>query len=352
MTPRENIISLFNRQGYEYAPAHFLLCPSQAKKFREETGHEDYFEYFDFPWRYAPTPAHSNGNRDWRPYYKENLPAGTTIDKWGVAHEPGGEAAMHMTRMKHPITGFNSLEEFQAYPYPEHSTDFTVIKNTVDEIHAKGIAAMAGGGSIWETSWYMRSMEQLMMDMLSDEKLAAYHLDRVTEQICRITEAEVKAGVDIIHYGDDVGMQKNIMMSIDMYREWIKPRFKRVIALAKSINPDIIISYHTCGFVTPLINDFIDAGIDVLNPVQPECMDFKDIHAEFGDRVSFWGTIGTQTTMPFGSPSDVREAVNRNLKIAGNKGGLLCAPTHLVEPEVPWENILAYIDACKKFKTK
>lgn len=102
--------------------------------------------------------------------------------------------------------------------------------------------------------------------------------------------------------------------------------------------------------MTPLIDDFIEAEIDVLNPVQPECMDFKDIHAEFGDRVSFWGTIGTQTTMPFGTPSEVKEAVHRNLKIAGPQGGLLCSPTHLVEPEVLWENILAYINACKTFK--
>lgn len=350
MTPRENILSLFRRQGYEYTPAHFLLCPSQAEKFQEKTGSSDYFEYFNFPWRYSPAPAHSNTDIDWKPYYKEPLAIGTVFDKWGVAHEPGGEAAMHMTRMKHSMAEFSSLEQFQAYPYPEHSTDFSNIKNAVDDIHGRGLAVMAGGGSIWETSWYMRSMEQLMMDMMSDETLAAYHLDRVTEQICRITEAVVSAGVDIVHYGDDVGMQKSLMMSAEMYREWIKPRFNKVIETARKINPDVIISYHTCGFVTPLIDDFIEAGIDVLNPVQPECMDFKDIHAEFGDRISFWGTIGTQTTMPFGTPSDVKEAVHRNLKIAGPQGGLLCSPTHLVEPEVPWENILAYIEACKTFK--
>jgi uroporphyrinogen decarboxylase len=78
-------------------------------------------------------------------------------------------------------------------------------------------------------------------------------------------------------------------------------------------------------------------------------MDFADIHADFGDRVSFHGTIGTQTTMPFGTPDDVRREVLRNLTIAGPKGGLFVAPTHLLEPEVPWENIEAYIGACREF---
>jgi uroporphyrinogen decarboxylase len=122
-----------------------------------------------------------------------------------------------------------------------------------------------------------------------------------------------------------------------------------VVKAAKTANPDIIVSYHSCGYVEPFIPDLIEVGVDVLNPVQPECMSFEKIHAEYGDVLSFWGTIGTQTTMPFGSPDDVRKEVIKNLKIAGAKGGLLCTPTHLLEPEVPWENIEAYIDACKNF---
>jgi len=103
------------------------------------------------------------------------------------------------------------------------------------------------------------------------------------------------------------------------------------------------------GFVTPLIPDFIEAGVDVLNPVQPECgMDFAAIHAEFGDRLSFWGAIGTQSTMPFGAPEEIKREVWKNLDIAGEKGGLWCTPTHILEPEVPWHNILAYVQACRE----
>ncbi len=99
-----------------------------------------------------------------------------------------------------------------------------------------------------------------------------------------------------------------------------------------------------------MIPHLIDAGVDVLDPVQPECMDFGEIHAQFGDRLSFHGTIGTQSTMPFGTPDDVRREVFKNLEIAGEKGGLFVCPTHLLEPNVPVENVVAYIKACQDFK--
>ena len=103
----------------------------------------------------------------------------------------------------------------------------------------------------------------------------------------------------------------------------------------------ILVFYHSCGYVLPFIGHLLDAGVDVLNPVQPECMDFAEVHARYGDRISFHGTIGTQTTMPFGTPDEVRRVVFTNLDIAGAKGGLLPAPTHLLEPEVPVENVIA-----------
>jgi uroporphyrinogen decarboxylase len=139
------------------------------------------------------------------------------------------------------------------------------------------------------------------------------------------------------------------MMSETLYDEWLKPRLRRVIDAARAYNPDIVIFYHSCGRVTELIPHLIDAGIDVLNPVQPECMDFLEIHDKYGDRLSFHGTIGTQSVMPFGTPEDVRREVFKNLEIAGRKGGLYVCPTHLLEPEVPLENVLAYIHACEDY---
>lgn len=125
-----------------------------------------------------------------------------------------------------------------------------------------------------------------------------------------------------------------------------------MIDAARAVKPDILIFYHSCGHVTELIPYLIEAGVDVLNPVQPECMDFREVYCRFGERLSFHGTVGTQSVMPFGTPEDVRQNVFENLDIAGKDGGLYVCPTHLLEPEVPVENVIAYIQACVDYTSR
>ena len=187
-----------------------------------------------------------------------------------------------------------------------------------------------------------------MIDMALEDEKAVWLLDQITDKACYRTEIFARLGADIIGLGDDIGMQDSIMMPVEMFQQWLKPRLRKVIQAAKSANPEVLISYHSCGFIEPFISDLIEIGVDILNPVQPECMDFKEIHDKYGSQLSFSGTIGTQDLMPFGTPEDVKKEGKRNLKIAGEKGGLLCCPTHLLDPEVPWENIEAYIDACNE----
>ncbi|WP_273320021.1 uroporphyrinogen decarboxylase family protein [Vallitalea guaymasensis] len=354
MTKKDNLISLIKRQGYEEAPVYFDLCPSLIEKYKEETkSDKSYQEYFDMPWRCIEDRKLINHDTEkYRSYYNFQLKEGTYIDEWGVAHEPGSEAAMHMTYMRHPMKDLTTLEELEAYPFPDFANaDHAHQKAQCDEYHVKGLAAMGNMQcTVWELSWYMRSMEQLMMDMITAPEKAAFILDRVTELSIIRAVSFVKAGADMLFFGDDVGMQNSIMLSEDMYVTWLKPRLKKIIDTVREINPNIIIFYHSCGFITPFIPHLIDVGVDVLNPVQPECMSFDEIHKKYNDKISFYGTIGTQTTMPFGTPSEIKEEVTKNLTLAGKKGGLICAPTHLLEPEVPWENILAYVNACKNFK--
>ncbi len=220
----------------------------------------------------------------------------------------------------------------------------------MDEIHDKGQAVFVWQEcTIWETAWYLRSMENLMTDMTMEDEKAGWLLDQITEKACYRAEIFAKQGADIIGLGDDIGMQESIMMSMEMYQQWLKPRLAKVIQTVKSVNPDILISYHSCGYIEPFIPELIEIGVDILNPIQPECMDFEEIHKKYGSQISFNGTIGTQKVMPFGNPEEVIKNVERNLNIAGEKGGLFCCPTHVLEPEVPWENIEAYVKACNEY---
>jgi uroporphyrinogen decarboxylase len=353
MTPRENLLSLLRRTGYGHAPIDMSLCPSLEQDYRLATGtREPLAEHFAFPVRYVddrPVPSRDPGEA--RARFSTPLHPDTRFDVWGIAHEPGSAKAMHMTRMHHPLAGMDSLEALQSYPLPDFgAADGSFQRAQAEAFHARGLASGAGMAcTIWETAWYMRGMEDLMGDMMDDDPKAEWLLDAVTEQSCIRAASFAAAGVDCLFLGDDIGMQHSIMMSRSLYRTWLQPRLKRVIDAARAIKPDMLVLYHSCGYVEPFIPDLMEAGIDVLNPVQPECMNFESLHATYGDVLSFHGTLGTQTTMPFGTPEEVRAVVHRNLSIAGEKGGLWVAPTHLLEPEVPIANVLAYVEACRSW---
>ncbi len=350
---KRNLLNLLKRQGIEYSPCYFTLCPALEQQYRLLSGSDTAYEdFFDFPMRLVGEPVLTNSSADFASYYNGNLKEGTRIDRWGVGHRPGSKDAMHMTQMLHPLEGDISLATLEAYPYPDFgSADYGAVKENINAAASRGLASVGKiSDMVWEIAWYLRGMEDLMMDMAVDDEKAAYLLDKVTNAACIRAEKYAGLDVDILHTGDDVGMQHKMMFSAEFWRKWIKPRMAKVITAAKTAKPDILFSYHSCGFVTPIIDELIEIGVDVLNPVQPECMNFEDIHRQYGNKISFWGTIGTQTTMPFGSAEDVRREVIRNLDIAGEKGGLLCTPTHLLEPEVPYQNILAYVNACKNWK--
>jgi uroporphyrinogen decarboxylase len=362
MNPRENLRKLYLREGFKDVPVGFILCDSLQEEFKRrypEAG--SYQDHFDFPYRIIVDPGFSwnfdnldmlpeQTKVDWLKYYPEGFVYDYKIDGWGIAHE-SSPTSMHMTRMHHPMKNFVSLDEMLSYPLPDYTiVDFSPLKKQMDAIHDQGLSVFIWQEcTIWETAWYLRSMEALMVDMAMEDEKATWLLDQITDKACYRAEIFARQGADIIGLGDDIGMQDSIMMPVEMYQQWLKPRMKKVIDAARSANPDVLISYHSCGYIEPFIPDLIEIGVDILNPVQPECMDFREIHEKYGEELSFSGTIGTQQLMPFGTPEEIKEEVKRNLDIAGKKGGLFCCPTHLLEPEVPWENIEAYLHACKEY---
>ena len=350
MTSRENYIAVARRTGYTSLLPEFSMCPSLAERFRAYAAEHD-LRIPEGPGYVWDLPAKCASREEFLTYYPgKTFKPGTHVDGWGVAHEPGSAAAFHMTYMHHPMEDFDSAEQILAYPFPVFDPDGNGTEAQADAVKKLHDAGRPVIGSmqctVWETAWYMRGMENLMCDMMAEDPMAEILLDRVTDLAVQRAVSFARAGADVIFLGDDIGMQHTIMMSEGLYGEWLKPRLKRVIDAARAANPDVLIFYHSCGHVTELIPQLIEAGVDVLDPVQPECMDFRQIFDTFGDRLSFHGTIGTQSVMPFGTPDEVRRKVFEHLDIAGPSGGLYVCPTHLLEPEVPVENVAAYIQAC------
>lgn len=349
MDARENFLRACRRERPNWVPYDFALCPKLAEEFTLRTGRTDYRAHYELPFaglKLAPSKL----TTDFAGFFGQKLMATDQIDRWGVGHRRGSVA--HFAEILHPMQSFTNVAEVEAYPFPDELADYRWegVPAQVAAAHTAGLAAVAAmQKTIFEISWCLRGMEEFLMDLLTDPAMACAIMDQVLELRKGCAARYAAAGADVLQLGDDVSTQLDMMVSPALWRKSIKPRLAEVIAAAKGVKPDILIFYHGDGNLQKIIPDLIEIGVEILNPVQPECMDPAEIKRQYGDRLTLWGTIGTQTTMPFGSPSDVRMAVRRMIETAGDGGGLVLSPTHLLEPEVPWANIEAFVEACREY---
>jgi uroporphyrinogen-III decarboxylase len=135
-----------------------------------------------------------------------------------------------------------------------------------------------------------------------------------------------------------------MLISPAHWRKFLKPRLAKFISEIKAINPALKVAYHSDGFIDPIIPELAEIGVDVLNPLQPACMDPAKVKLEFGDKLCFWGSIDEQYTLPFGTPDEVRQEVLNRLRTVGKGGGLILAPTHMVQLDTPLENFRAMVE--------
>jgi uroporphyrinogen decarboxylase len=362
MTARERVLTALRREVPDRVPRDMEWTPPARDALNAHLGGVSPEDAFGLEVRtVAPRRAWSIETlrtRFDRYFGAHNLPAGVTVetmlvDEWGLGEVPHPE--VHYTQYVHPLAGVESADEIERYPWPDRDAPYrwAGMHERVASLHARGLAVAGSAAcSVFERAWYLRGMDNLFADWAENEPLATALLDRITQSTCAIARCYAEAGVDVLQLGDDIGTQRGVLMSVPMWRRWLKPRLARIIAAAREVRPDgrdLIIWYHSDGFVEPFIPELIEIGVQVLNPVQPECMDPVQLKREFGDRLAFWGAMGTQTTLPFGTPDDVRAVVRERIETLGQRGGFLLAPTHVVQPDVPWQNVRAFFDAVDEF---
>ena len=286
---------------------------------------------------------------DYAPYWRnEKLPDGTTINDYGVAMVPSGY--YHFWGYVSPLRNARAIADLENYPIDDvRKWDFSGLKAHADARHAGGKIAGASIGHMYETAWQIRGYEQFLMDMVENPSWAECLLERLMDQNMAKAEAYARAGADMIATGDDVANQENLMFAPDAWRGLMLKRWKKVWGRIKEINPGCKIWYHSDGNISAIIGDLIEAGVDILNPLQPECLDLDAIHKRYGRQLVFDGCIGTQSTMPFGKPADVRARVKEVIEKYGREGGLIVSPTHALEPDVPLENIDMFFAACNEY---
>jgi uroporphyrinogen decarboxylase len=339
------------REEPDRVPFGFTLgfTPGAMNTFKRRSGAEDPHEYFATDSRGV---GFSNPKQmpDYARYFAgETLPPGTWIGPYG-AHAPGSVA--HFTHIISPLRHAARLDQIEAYPLP----DFTQPEchaHLADQVAAHHRAGQAVLGrmtcTLFEFAWQIRGMEEFLSDLCERYEWA----EALVEKFLRIRLFQAaklaEAGVDILCLGDDVGMQTGMMISPAVWRRLFKGRMARLIETARAIKPDILTFYHSDGDVRAIVPELIEIGLDILNPVQPECVDPAEMKRLYGDRLSFWDTIGTQSTFPFGTPEDMRRVVRERIATVGRGGGLYLGPTHSIEPEVPWENIVAFVEAAREY---
>lgn len=291
-----------------------------------------------------PRPPKDAGKPDTMAYYRDmEVPAGSYIDGNGTLHVPGSVA--HFTHYVSPLRGAQAFRDLEGYPFPGvRGHDGSHMAEEVRAAHAAGRYTVSWGGHMYEDSWQIRGYEEFLVDMIQRPEWCEYILDRIMGNNLARAEAAARAGVDMIRTGDDVANQVSLMFSREQWRRFMKPRWARVFAAARRIKPDIVLWYHSDGNIADIVGELIEIGVDVLNPLQPECLDLRELKRRFGDKLVFDGTVGTQTTMPFGSPGEVRRVVRERAETLGGDGALILSPTHVLEPEVPTANVAAFME--------
>ena len=351
-TNLENFRATVEHRAPEQILYHAHYTPDLERRVIEHIGTDDIAGHYGYGGEAhvgVRKPDDHPGPIDYSGYYADDeLPEGTNINGAGCAQIPSG--FYHFWGYLSPLRNATSIKEIEDYPLEDYSTwDSSHMAAEVEAAHAEGRSVHASIGHIYETSWQIRGYEQFLMDTIERPAWAEAMLEKLFQQKMDMAVPAAEAGVDCIHLGDDVANQKSMMFRKDVWKRLIFSRWTKVWDAIARANPNCCIHYHSDGNIIDIVPDMVDAGLDILNPLQPECLDIDRVHREFGHILSFDGTIGTQSTMPWGMPDDVRARVGEVIDKYGRNGGLIISPTHVLEPEVPLENIDAFFDACREF---
>ncbi len=269
-------------------------------------------------------------------------------DEWGVTWQPHPYSTPfgvgHYTEMvHHPLADDLAIDRYTP-PGPMRPELYTeaerVLRDFKDDYWIVGVTVT----TIFETAWALRGYEQMLIDLVADPDLAERILDIPFRYHLAAARRLTQLGVDMIWIGDDVGTQRAMLVAPKTWRRLFKPRLATFIAEIKAINPALKVAYHSDGDITPIVPDLIEIGLDVLNPIQPACMDPAAVKRAYGDKLAFWGSIDEQHTLPFGTPADVRAEVLTRLETIGQGGGLILGPTHHVQLDTPMANFWAMVE--------
>jgi len=286
-------------------------------------------------------------------YIGPPLPA--NVDIWGVTRKPVNYGLSSYDEIEYyPLASAKTPADLLRYPWPKPEWfDYEILHTSISTANADGEhCLMISNGNIFETSWYMRGFEQIFMDLIENPELVHALFERVTNfytaHFSRLLQV-ANGRVDLAFTADDIAGQHGLLMSLGMWEQFIKPYHSRLNKAIHEFGVKVI--YHSDGAVQKAVPGLIDMEIDVLQALQfsADGMGPHLMKASFGDRLCFEGGVSVQTTLPFGTPEDVRSEAERLIQVLGANGGYILGPSHAIQAGTPPENVLAMFDTALNY---
>ncbi len=347
--------SSFVKDEYDILRKYLKLPPSDppitSLMMRTVDVDEDVYQHFDIDFR-GVYPG-SSREAEW-------LDERTYKDNWNIVRVRP-EGSYYFDLLESPLSGDITVKDIANFdwPDPDAAAITAPLKKRVREIREKVDKAivLCLPAPIVHTSQYLRGFEDWFMDCAADVDLITALFDAVLEVNMQVAKNELEAvgqDVDIAICGDDMGTQGGLQFHPDFFRAHLKPRLKKYFDQVHTIAPNIKMLFHSCGSIEPILDDLIEIGVDIINPVQVTAKDMGSEHLskKFGKRVCFWGAIDTQHVLPYETPEEVKKEVERRINDFGRGGGYVVSAVHNIQPGVPPENIEAMFEHAKEYSRK
>jgi uroporphyrinogen decarboxylase len=363
MNSKERVLrALRKKEGNpDRIPVQFDLCRQHTETFGKKLGiMPDYAlsYYEDLTYRISANEIRTRMGSDIvvvggtvpAGYKPEIVKDDITLNEFGMQMKP---TSLYVEVVKCPLEDANSLSDIESYSFPDpYATGrFDKAKRDIDRFGSSYFIIGDVEISLFEMAWHLTGLEKYMVGMLCEEPWIELLNDRVEEWSTGLALQLVRAGVDAIWFGEDLGSQTSTLISPEDWRNRFKPRHKRMIEKLRQVNPSVTVIMHSDGAVAPLIDDFIEIGVDVYNPVQPNVpgSDPRELKEKYGEKICFFGGIDQQSLLPSGDIKMIREQIKERSAILGKNRGYLLAPAHILQPDVSPETIEAMIQAAIDF---
>ena len=353
MKPRERILAVLNGRRPDRIPIDLWYTPEIAIKLKEHYGVDNDYSLYEamkidkIVWLF---PEYNGPAENQKSSSQVGAEAVGSKTMWGVPLKKiKAGKAVYYEFGDAPLKNYNDpkmLDDYEYWPDPDHF-EYSACKKKAQKVSDK-YATIGPWISFFEVYCQMRGFENALMDIVTDTKLVDAILDRIEDCQTKMLKKYISIlgdDLDMIFVSDDMAMQRNLLMSKDVWKYFFEPRMKRWCDLIHSYDKKVF--YHSDGAVAELIPDLLDCGIDILNPIQHACprMDTAKLKNKYGSKVIFHGGIDNQTILPFGTAAAVQTETLNCMKTLGadGKGYIVCS-CHNVQAGTPIKNIVTMVE--------